>query len=156
MMTSRGCRAGATPASEEAALARDLLQVTMQMMRSVAREMRRSPQAVAPGQIGALMRLKIGPAATSDLARHLGVRVPTVSRSIDVLVKRGWVSRTADPADRRHTILQLTPEGRRIMAAMQRQTERHVASLLAPLAPEQRVRLASTLDMLARVLPQLP
>src|SRR5262245_42701321 len=97
----------AAPDASDAALASDLLQVTMQMMRSVAREMRRSPQAVAPGQVAALMRLKSGPVPTTDLARHLGVSVPTVSKSIDVLVDRGWVERSANPADRRHTIVRL-------------------------------------------------
>ena len=137
------------------ALAHDLLHVTMQMMRSIAREMRRSPHAMAPAQVASLMRLKQAPAAMSELARHLGVSVPTVSRSINVLVDRGWVERWDDPGDRRQTIVRLTPEGRRVTAAMKRQSEKHVASLLAPLTPQQRVQVMTTLDVLKDVLPPL-
>jgi DNA-binding MarR family transcriptional regulator len=144
------------PSATPAALAHDLLDVTMQMMRSVAREMRRSSQSVAPAQVGALMRLKMAPASMSDLARHLGVSVPTVSKSIGVLADRGWVERWVDPSDRRHTIVRLTVEGRRITAAMKRQTERHVAMLLAPLTPEQRAQLLGTLGVLKGVLPPFP
>jgi DNA-binding MarR family transcriptional regulator len=111
---------------------------------------------VAPAQVGALMRLKMAPASMSDLARHLGVSVPTVSKSIDVLADRGWVERWVDPSDRRHTIVRLSAEGRRVTAAMKRQTERHVATLLAPLTPQQRVHLMATLDVLKGVLPPFP
>jgi DNA-binding MarR family transcriptional regulator len=135
------------------ALARDLLHVMMQMMRSVATEMRRSPQALAPGQMAALMRLKMAPAAMSDLARHLGVSVPTVSKSIDVLEERQWVERWVDPSDRRQTIVRLTPEGRRVTAAMRQQTERHIAGLLAPLTPSQRAQVRGALDVLTALLP---
>jgi DNA-binding MarR family transcriptional regulator len=136
-------------------LAHDLLYVTMQMMRSIAREMRRSPHAMAPAQVASLMRLKQAPAAMSELARHLGVSVPTVSKSIDVLAERGWVERWVDPSNRRQTIARLTPEGRRVTAAMKRQSEKHVAALLAPLTPQQRAQVMTTLDVLKDVLPPL-
>ena len=135
------------------ALAHDLLHVTMQMMRSVATEMRRSPRALAPGQMGALFRLKTAPAAMSELARHLGISVPTMSKSIDVLEERNWVERWVDPSDRRQTIVRLTAEGRRVTAAMRAQTERHIAGLLAPLTPQQRTEVRAALDVLTGILP---
>ena len=147
---------GAAGRTSDTVLARDLLHVTMRMMRSVAREMRRFPQAAAPGQVGALMRLKLGPTATGELARHLGVSVPTISRSIDVLVERGWVERVANPADRRHTIVRLTSKGRRATETMRRQSERHVAALLAPLSVDQRAQLTAAFDALKDVLPLSP
>jgi DNA-binding MarR family transcriptional regulator len=143
----------AVPADDT--LARDLLQVTMMLWRSIGHEMRRAPQALAPGQMAALMRLSIGPAATSELARHIGVSVPTVTRSIDVLVNRAWVERVANPADRRHTIVRLTAAGRRVTVAMKRQSRRHVATLLAPLAPAQRDKVVAALEVLQQVLPPL-
>ena len=143
-----------TPVASSA-LAHDLLHVTMQMMRSIAREMRRSPHAMAPAQVAGLMRLKQAPAAMSELARHLGVSVPTVSKSIDVLADRGWVERWVDPSNRRQTIARLTPEGRRVTAALKRQSEKHVASLLTALTPRQRAQVMTTLDVLKDVLPPL-
>jgi DNA-binding MarR family transcriptional regulator len=157
-MSKQATRTRPAPAAVPAddTLARDLLQVTMMLWRSIGREMRRAPQALAPGQMAALMRLSIGPAATGELARHLGVSVPTVTRSIDVLVHRAWVQRVAHPSDRRHTMLRLTAAGRRVTAAMKRQSRRHVATLLAPLAPAQRDKVIAALDVLKGVLPPLP
>jgi DNA-binding MarR family transcriptional regulator len=155
-MTSQPSGRRPRRAATTGTLARDLLHVTMQMMRSVATEMRRSPQALAPGQMAALFRLKLAPAAMSDLARHLGVSVPTVSKSIDVLEERKWVERWVDPADRRQTIVRLTAEGGRVTAAMRAQTERHIAGLLAPLTPQQRTAVRSALDVLTGILPPAP
>jgi DNA-binding MarR family transcriptional regulator len=142
---------GAVPT--EATLARDLLHVTMMLWRSIGSEMRRAPQALAPAQMASLMRLSAGPAAMTELARHLAVSVPTVSKSIDVLVDRGWVERWVDPSDRRQTIVRLTREGRSVSAAMKRQSRRHVAGLLASLTPDQRTQLMTTLGVLKGVLP---
>ena len=142
---------GAVPT--ETTLARDLLHVTMMLWRSIGSEMRRAPQALAPAQMASLMRLSAGPSAMTELARHLAVSVPTVSKSIDVLVDRGWVERWVDPSDRRQTIVRLTRQGRSVSAAMKRQSRRHVAGLLASLTPDQRTQLMTTLEVLKGVLP---
>jgi DNA-binding MarR family transcriptional regulator len=154
-MSKRATRTRVTSAAvpTEATLARDLLHVTMMLWRSIGSEMRRAPQALAPAQMASLMRLSAGPAAMTELARHLAVSVPTVSKSIDVLVDRGWVDRWVDPSDRRQTIVRLTREGRSVSAAMKRQSRRHVAGLLASLTSDQRTQLMATLEVLKGVLP---
>ena len=134
-------------------LAGDLFALMMGTMRLVAKEMRRPPYLIATAQAAALGRLKHGPAATTELAKSLGVSVPTVSKSIDVLVERGWVERCADPADRRHTIVRLTPRGIRVTQAIRRRTERHVAGLLAPLSAGERAQVGTAVEILKRVLP---
>ena len=131
-----------------AGLAADLLDVTMLTMRSVATEMRRSPDTLAPGQMGLLMKIKLAASSISDLARHLGVSVPTVSKSIDVLESRGWTERWVDPTDRRQTIVRLTTEGKRVTSAMCERSEQHVATLLAPLTSQQRTQLSEALQIL--------
>jgi len=154
-MSKRATRTKVTSAAvpTEATLARDLLHVTMMLWRSIGSEMRRAPQALAPAQMASLMRLSAGPAAMTELARHLAVSVPTVSKSIDVLVDRGWVDRWVDPSDRRQTIVRLTREGRSVSAAMKRQSRRHVAGLLASLTSDQSTQLMATLEVLKGVLP---
>jgi DNA-binding MarR family transcriptional regulator len=142
--------------SGDASLAHELLHVTMRLMRGVASEMRRAPQSLEPGQMATLMRLSIMPAAMGELAKHLGVSVPTVSKSIDVLVERRWVERWIDPEDRRQTIVRLTPGGRKIAAGMKKQSERYVASLLEPLTRIERARLLAMIDTLKGVLPPWP
>jgi DNA-binding MarR family transcriptional regulator len=155
-MQRRTRPSGARARSGDANLAHELLHVTMRLMRGVATEMRRAPQSLEPGQMATLMRLSLMPAAMGELAKHLGVSVPTVSKSIDVLVERGWVERWVDPSDRRQTIVRLTPAGRGIATAMKRQSERYVASLLKPLKAPERTRILAMLDVLKGVLPQWP
>jgi DNA-binding MarR family transcriptional regulator len=155
-MLKQAARSRKAAAPTSRALAHDLLHVTMQLMRSIAKEIRRSPQPLATAQMGMLMRLAAGPTTMSDLARHLAVSAPTVSKSIDVLADRGWVERWVDPSDRRQTIVRLTAEGRTVSAEMKQKSRRHVAMLLAALTPDQRTQLMGTLEALKSVLPPLP
>jgi DNA-binding MarR family transcriptional regulator len=147
-MGSRGKTSRSAP---DAALAGELFAVVMGMMRSVAKEMRQPPQRLAPAQQAALAKLKHGAASMSELAGSLGVSVPTISKSIDVLEERCWVERCADPADRRHTMVRLTANGLRVTAAMRRRTERHVAGLLASLSEREREQVQTAVAILKQV-----
>jgi DNA-binding MarR family transcriptional regulator len=139
-------------ASQPQAAARELLYVVMLVMRTVAAEMRRSRRPLAPAQMGSLMRIGAGPCTMSDLARHQAVSLPTISRSVDMLVRRGWVERGAGRSDRRQSMVRLTPRGRRVLADIQQRAERHVAETLAPLAAAERLQLVAALRMLTGVL----
>ena len=63
----------------------------------------------------------------SEVARLLGVTLPTVTAVMDKLVERGLVRRDEDPADRRQTLCRLTPPGQqtieRLMAGHRAYTE---------------------------------
>lgn len=152
-MNAQRHRAVPGSAASNTALARELLHLTMRMMHSIATTMRRAPEGSVPGQMATLLKLSLAPATMSELARYRGISVPTVSKSIDVLEQRGWVERWVDPADRRHTLVRLTRDGRRVTAAMRKQSERHVASLLTPLTTAQRTQLVEALDALKNILP---
>ena len=132
--------------------ARELLHVVMLVMRTVAAEMRRSRRPLAPTQMGSLMRIAAGPCTMSELARHQAVSLPTISKSADMLVRRGWVERWAGQRDRRQSMVRLTPRGRRVLADIQQRAERHVTRTLAPLAPSERAQLTAALRVLTGVL----
>lgn len=148
MSKSTGSAGKPGRSAPDGALAGELFAVVMGMMRSVAKEMRRPPQRLAPAQQAALAKLKHSAASMSELAGSLSVSVPTISKSIDVLEERGWVERCADPSDRRHTIVRLTANGLRVTAAMRRRTERHVAGLLAPLSERDREQVQAVVEIL--------
>jgi DNA-binding MarR family transcriptional regulator len=139
-----------TPATADAA--RSLLQVVMLVMRTVAADMRRSPKPLAPAQMGSLMRIAAGACTMSELARYQSVSLPTISKSVDMLVRRGWVERWVDKQDRRQTMARLTPSGRRMLAHIKERTERQVAQTLAPLSAAERTQLVAALNVLTRVL----
>jgi len=139
-------------AAQSQTAARELLHVVMLVMRTVAAEMRRSRRPLAPTQMGSLMRIAAGPCTMSELARHQAVSLPTMSKSADMLVRRGWVERGADKRDRRQSMVRLTPRGRRVLADIQQRAERHVAETLAPLAAAERAQLIAALRLLTGVL----
>ena len=132
--------------------ARALLHVVMLVMRTLAAEMRRSRRPLAPAQMGSLMRIAMGPCTMSELARHLAVGLPTISKSVDLLVRRGWAERWVDKYDRRQTMVRLTRQGRRVLSEIKLTTERHVTRTLAPLNAAERAHLMVALRVLARVL----
>jgi DNA-binding MarR family transcriptional regulator len=140
------------PTTQSQTAARQLLHVVMLVMRTVAAEMRRSRRPLEPAQLGALMRIGAGPCTMSDLARYQAVSLPTISKSVDMLVRRGWVERAADTRDRRQSMARLTTGGRRVLADMKQRTERHVERTLAPLAPGERTQLIAALKIVSHVL----
>ena len=136
--------------NEEAA--RGLLEVVMLVMRTVAADMRKSSKPLAPAQMGSLMRIAAAPCTMSELARYQAVSLPTMSKSVDMLVRRGWVERWIDKQDRRQTMARLTPSGKKMLTHIKQRTEQQVARTLVPLTAAERAQLVSTLNVLRRVL----
>jgi DNA-binding MarR family transcriptional regulator len=58
---------------------------------------------------------RIGPCSAARLAAEIGIDRSGASRYADRLEEIGLVQRTADPIDRRATLLSLTAEGRRVI-----------------------------------------
>jgi DNA-binding MarR family transcriptional regulator len=56
-----------------------------------------------------------GPAKVSDLAEALGVSAPSMTGTLERLVRQGLVERRDDPADRRLVINTLTPAGQALV-----------------------------------------
>jgi DNA-binding MarR family transcriptional regulator len=137
---------------EAGTAAHELLHVVMLVMRIVAADMRRAPDALAPAQMGTLMKVSMGPCSVSALARHLAVSLPTVSKSADMLVRRGWLERWVDKHDRRQTMLRLTVEGRRVLNVIKKRNQKHVGQRLAGLTAPEREQLVAVTRMLSRVL----
>lgn len=68
-------------------------------------------------QFGVLSAVnRLGQASHGRLARGFGMDSTTVTRTIGVLERRGWVERRAG-ADRRQRIYQVTPAGRKQLSA---------------------------------------
>jgi DNA-binding MarR family transcriptional regulator len=87
-----------------------------------------------------------GPHSVKAIADDHGMSLPAASRAIDGLLKRGLVTRTEDPTDRRVKQIALTDEGRRIT---QRLVELRVAGIqdfVASLDESRRRELAAVLE----------
>jgi DNA-binding MarR family transcriptional regulator len=134
--------------AKPAKTARDLLEVTSLLMRSFAARMRQGERRVEPAHIGILAKTSIAPCSLTELAQHQAVRLPTMSKSVGLLVDRGWLERWTPEDNRRQIMVRLTPEGRRTFAWMKRDAERHIARMLANLSAEQRVQVDAGLKIL--------
>jgi DNA-binding MarR family transcriptional regulator len=83
----------------------------------------------------------------NGLAERLGgLSLPTLSRSVEGLVKRGYVSRTEDAADRRVKRLRLTAKGRRTLDRLIEIRAAELEAVLGELSDEERDDLARALS----------
>ena len=112
----------------------ELVDVVYLVMQAIWADMRRSRRAIEPSQWATLRRIARGPCTMSELARHKGVSLPTISKSVDMLVRRGWVERFVDDTDRRQTLVRLTAGGRRVLAECRRRVELRLDEKLATLS----------------------
>jgi DNA-binding MarR family transcriptional regulator len=77
------------------------------------------------------------PAATSVIARELGIDITQASRQAAQLHKAGHVARTTDPEDRRRTLLSLTDETTTLMDAWLVAWSRDYLAVISTWTPEQ-------------------
>lgn len=107
---------------------------------------------LSPLQVEVLLVLADGlpPRPTVGLlAVELGVTQPTVTDSVQALAAKGLVVRSPDPADRRRSLVALTPGGRRVVTAV-RAAEASLAADVSALPEEhQTAVLESLLELIA-------
>jgi DNA-binding MarR family transcriptional regulator len=71
----------------------------------------RSSIAVSRTEVGVLNALLVRPCRITELAAREGVTQPAITLLVNRLEERDWVQRTADPADRRVVLVELTRDG---------------------------------------------
>lgn len=116
----------------------------------LARLLRReAPSALGPGALSALSTLLAeGPMRPTDLAAREGVRPPTLTRMLTSLEEGGYVERANDPADRRASLIAVTPLGRQTVHDTRIARANHLARHLAELSPAQRRAIAAAIPAL--------
>ena len=73
-------------------------------------------------------------------------QTPGVTRLIDRLVKKGFVTRRPCEEDRRRVFCHITPAGLKVLASLEEPVARGDALSVAPLSPAELDRLISLLD----------
>jgi MarR family transcriptional regulator, 2-MHQ and catechol-resistance regulon repressor len=91
-----------------------------------------------------------GAIGQNELAATLYLDKSTTSRVVSALERKGYLVRTPDPADGRARLLEVTPEGRTLVAAIEADILAGQARLLAAFEPEVRKSMARLIDALAR------
>jgi DNA-binding MarR family transcriptional regulator len=132
----------------------ELLDVVYLVTQLIWSDLRRADQPIELTQWATLRRIGRGPCTMSELARHKGVGLPTMSKSVEMLVRKGWVERWIDKTDRRQTLVRLTASGRRVMADSRARFESLVEEKLASMNPAGRDVLASVMEQVREALSQ--
>jgi DNA-binding MarR family transcriptional regulator len=104
-------------------------------------------------QVAVLLRLeKDGPATASGLARAEGMRPQSMSAVIAPLEEAGFVSGSADPDDRRQTLVSITKRCKKwIDDGRAARQDWLTQAIHRKLSPQEQRKLAAALPLLARL-----
>ena len=137
---------------DEQELWQSLLTIVIALPAALDRQLQRDA-GISNFEYGVLARLSGAEQATlrlSDLARDCDGTLPRLSKVMDRLETRGWVTRRPDPTDGRYTLATLTAAGREKVGAS---APEHVAKVkqlvLDPLTAAQRRSLGAALARIA-------
>jgi len=97
--------------------------------------------------VRALWRLERGPRTLAELAHDIGTDAPATTVLVNALEQRGLVTRVAHPTDKRAKQVSLTAAGRRVLAVVEKITDRPPAAF-ERLTEEEVERLRRTLQKL--------
>jgi DNA-binding MarR family transcriptional regulator len=86
-----------------------------------------------------LHHLRLGRTIQSDLAFHLAVSKQSVTRLVDPLVDRGYITRKVDDDDRRRVIHTITAKGKRALARTDAVLEKYLMFILQDLDDDRDV-----------------
>jgi DNA-binding MarR family transcriptional regulator len=108
---------------------------------------------LSPTLTAALATIDVhGPLTPSELAARERVRRPTATRLVARLEALGVLQRAADPADRRSSLLSVTPEGRALLEEMRGRKTAYLAHRIEKLDDEERATLDRATAILERLL----
>jgi DNA-binding MarR family transcriptional regulator len=127
----------------------------MQLFPRVTRGMRRwqdgaapAPAQLSPRHVAALEQIRGGPLTVGDLARRLGLTLPTVSGVLADLDRAGLVERRPDPADRRRTIVQIIPDQATLIGNWLDGVAKPLARVLDKLTPGEQEAFLKAMNLL--------
>ena len=132
---------------------RELLDVVPIIMRDIRSEMRsrRSPDLTVP-QFRALAFINRNEGSSlSELANHIGLTLPSVSRLVDGLISRGFIAREEHPTDRRRLKLALTNNGQEILETSRHGTLTYLAKKLSDMHGGDREIVSKAMEALRSV-----
>jgi DNA-binding MarR family transcriptional regulator len=132
----------------------DLAHRLRPVLTRIARRMRQAASGdLSPTQGAALATIDChGPLTPSELAARERIQRPTATRVLARLEEAGLVERTADPSDRRSSLVASTSEGRALLAAIRERKDAFHVERLDTLTAADLAALDRAADILERVL----
>jgi DNA-binding MarR family transcriptional regulator len=87
------------------------------------------------------------PVSLVDLATELNLDTSTLSRTVQGLVLLGLLDRRADAGDRRYITIALTPQGRKVVAALEEKYDTYFKAVLGRLPADARSSIVESLSV---------
>ncbi|MDJ0354197.1 MarR family transcriptional regulator [Pseudarthrobacter sp. PH31-O2] len=113
---------------------------------------------LSAAQLSTLKMLLEGPAPAEntgarvgEIARNLGVKVPSATEQIIKLERAGLARREPDPDDSRAVRVRLTPAGRAAVDSGDHRRNTAMAGILASLSDADRAALAAALPVIGKI-----
>jgi DNA-binding MarR family transcriptional regulator len=131
---------------------------SVQRLASALAKMERQAAAsagVSVSQMRILLTLEAGEMRISDLAQDQGLAVSTMTRNLELLERRGWISRMPGAGDRRTKLVELTQQGRQLAGRLSDTKVARLSQAFSRFHPSDRVERAVALDRVAAALERM-
>jgi MarR family multiple antibiotic resistance transcriptional regulator len=127
----------------------DLVRVETRLYNAVEERMK-AEAGVGAGHFELLRYVRGQPdARVADLASAFAIGVGTTSKIVDRLEKQGWMERRPNPANRRSSLLALTPAGESVVSRAEPAWQAAIQEILGgAITPEELTALSLTLGAL--------
>jgi DNA-binding MarR family transcriptional regulator len=127
----------------------DLVRVETRLYNAVAERVR-AEAGVGAGHFELLRYVRDHPdARVADLASAFAIGVGTTSKIVDRLEKEGWLERRPNPANRRSSLLALTPAGDAVVSRAEPAWQAAIQEILGgAIASDEMAALSLTLGAL--------
>ncbi len=131
----------------------DTVLIGMREFRRQMRKVRPADLSIVQFRVLAFLNRNKG-ASLSELADHIGLVLPSMSKTVDWLVKRGLVTRHISTIDRRRVMLELTSKGTEIFRTVRKAAEERISEKLAELSSDERIAVINGLRIMNKAFGQ--
>src|SRR5262245_44064324 len=125
----------------------EVVPLVMRVLRSEIRSHREPDLSVPQFRTLAFLDHNAG-ASLSEVAEHVGLTLPSMSKLIDGLVSRQLVTREISLKDRRCVTLNLTPAGQATLKSAREATQLYLSELLIELPETERTTIIQAMQIL--------
>ncbi len=139
-----------SPAPALSTAASDLRMATFRLARRLRSQ--RAVDTMSDGQFAVLAALSThGQHTLGELADRERVSAPSMNRTVNGLEESGYLTRTADPDDRRKVNIALTDAGSAVVDETVRRRDSWLEEALSELTADQRALLATAAELMREV-----
>ena len=139
-----------TSPNQTAASIMDNVPLLMRLLRTKFREKRVADLSMAQFRTLAFVDANQG-TSLSDVAGHIGLGLPSMSKLVDALVNRKLLVREMHGTDRRRICLSLTAKGKRVLDDAYQHTQAFFAEKFSELTDDERTQITMSMNVMKKL-----